>query len=196
MKDFLFDELVEKIRRTDGLTKKSTERLLTNLISDEKTFDKFIKNLQEAKDNLGICEICGFYTVQQVCPICSDQKRNKDIICVVSTPLDAKNLESLGKFKGVYAILGGEINLNKNLTPDKLNIEKIFARTSQSTELILALNATFEGEVTSNYIAQIAKKNNVKTSRIAKGIPMGGSLDYMDETTLESALKNRKNYEG
>ncbi|WP_027063507.1 recombination mediator RecR [Mesoplasma seiffertii] len=196
MKEFLFDELVEKLRKTEGLTKKTTERMLTKLIQNENAFENFLTNLQEVKQKITICEICFYYKVENVCPICSDSSRNQKVICVVSTPLDAKNIESVGKYKGVYAILNGEINLAKNVTPDKLEIEKLFVRLDSESELILALNATFEGEVTANFIAQQAKKQKIKTTRIAKGIPMGGSLDYMDESTLENAILNRKNYEG
>ncbi|AUF83907.1 recombination protein RecR [Mesoplasma syrphidae] len=196
MKEFLFDELVEKIRKTEGLTKKNTERLLTKLIQNENTFEIFLADLREVKEKITVCEVCFYYKIENVCPICSDESRNKKVICVVSTALDAKSIENVGKYKGVYAILNGEINITKNITPDKLKIEKLFARLEFDSELILALNATFEGEVTANFIAQEARKLKIKTTRIAKGIPMGGSLDYMDESTLENAILNRKNYEG
>lgn len=191
-----FSSLIEIIRSTNGLTKKTSERLLIDLINNHENLDQFIEVLKIIKNEYKICETCFYFKVDGVCEICSNTFRDQKTICVVTTIADVINIEKNGKYKGLYAVLGGEINLVKSISPDQLKIEQIFNRANQETELILALNTTFEGEVTANYIAQLAKKQNIKVSRIAKGIPMGGVLDYMDETTLESAFNNRKNYGG
>lgn len=187
-----FEKIVETLAKNKGLTKKTAQRLLVDLVNNQEKFNQFWTQIVEFKQNFGICPTCFYLTYQNECEICSDPQRNQDLICVVSSVLDVLNIEQHKKYRGLYAVLGGEINLVKNLGPDDLKIGELFQRTKENVELILALNATFEGELTANYLTKIAEKQNIKTSRIAKGIPIGGMLDYMDEETLESAFNNRK----
>lgn len=191
----MFDEIINNINKNNGLTKKTSERLVNNLIIDKFALDDFIKQLNLVKDNISICPICNYYEIEKKCLICADDTRNQNVICVVASQLDVNNIEKINKYKGLYHVLGAEINLNKKKSPSDINFESLISRVGKNTELILALNATFEGELTTNYIYQLTKNMNINITRIAKGIPMGGSLDYMDETTLESAFKNRKKYE-
>ncbi|ATZ19105.1 recombination protein RecR [Williamsoniiplasma somnilux] len=193
-----FENLINEIKKIKGLNKKTAERMLIDFIENKDKLNSFIFKLEEIQKTYGVCEICFYYTFNGQCFICSDPIRNQEIICVVATINDAINIENNKKYKGLYAILGGEINLVRSVSPDRLHINEIFKRLDNkpNTELILALNSTFEGEVTANYIGNIAKKQNIKVSRIAKGIPTGGMIDYMDESTLESAFNNRKKYGG
>lgn len=191
----MFDEIINDINKNNGLTKKTSERLVNNLIIDKFALDNFIKQLNQIKNNISICSICNYYEIEKKCLICTDETRNQNVICVVASQLDVNNIEKINKYKGLYHVLGAEINLNKKKSPNDINFESLVSRIAKNTELILALNATFEGELTTNYIYQLTKNMNINITRIAKGIPMGGSLDYMDETTLESAFKNRKKYE-
>ncbi|AVN62676.1 recombination mediator RecR [Mesoplasma coleopterae] len=191
----LFEEIISNINKNNGLTKKTSERLVNNLIIDKFALDNFVKQLNLIKENISICSICNYYEIESKCIICSDESRNQNVICVVASQLDVNNIEKINKYKGLYHVLGSEINLNKKKSPSEINFENLLSRIGKNSELILALNATFEGELTTNYIYQLTKNLNINITRIAKGIPMGGSLDYMDETTLESAFKNRKKYE-
>ncbi|EOA07214.1 Recombination protein [Mycoplasma yeatsii 13926] len=194
MSDILFDQIVDIVKNNKGLTKKTTQRLLVDLLINPNNLDQLINQLNTLKQNISLCPTCSYLAENNQCLVCSLASRDQNLICVVSSILDAKNIEDINKFKGVYHILNGEIDLNKNLPPYKLNINKLLERINKNTEVILALNATYQGEVTSNYLNQLLSEKNIKVTRIAKGIPMGASLDYMDEFTLESAFNNRKKY--
>ncbi|MDQ0567677.1 recombination mediator RecR [Mycoplasma yeatsii] len=194
MSDILFDQIVDIVKNNKGLTKKTTQRLLVDLLINPNNLDQLINQLNTLKQNISLCPICSYLAENNQCLVCSLSSRDQNLICVVSSILDAKNIEDINKFKGVYHILNGEIDLNKNFPPYKLNINKLLERINKNTEVILALNATYQGEVTANYLNQLLSEKNIKVTRIAKGIPMGGSLDYMDEFTLESAFNNRKKY--
>lgn len=196
MKNKVYENVVENISKNNGLTKKTTQRLLNDLIKNKTALDDFVKDLKIVKASISICKICNYYEVDKLCVICSDKIRNQNIICVVSSQLDVENIEKNDQYKGLYHILESEIDLNKNKSANEVGIEQLVKRLDESKELILALNATFEGELTANYIYQETKKLKINITRIAKGIPMGGSLDYMDESTLMNAFKNRKKYEG
>ncbi|PPE06677.1 recombination mediator RecR [Mesoplasma corruscae] len=195
MKNNLIEKIVYEISKNTSLTQKTTQRLLNNLIKDQDIFNNFIKNLDTLKTQVSMCCICNYYKIDKKCIICSDESRDQNIICVVSNQLNVDNIEKNNQYKGLYHVLDSEINLNKNVSPNDIDFESLFKRLSKSKELILALNATFEGELTANYIYHETKKLNINVTRIAKGIPMGGSLDYMDESTLIDAFKNRKKYE-
>ncbi|UKS53725.1 recombination mediator RecR [Mycoplasma feriruminatoris] len=194
MSENIFDEIINSIRTNQGLTKKTSERLLVDLLLNKDKLNEFVNQLNKANQLISICKICGYLSENNKCLVCSLDNRNQNTICIVATILDAKNIESTNKYKGVYHILNGEINLNKNITFDKLNISSIFKRINDNTEIILALNSTFEGELTANYLYKLLSTKNIKITRLAKGIPMGASLDYMDEFTLQSAFINRKKY--
>ncbi|WP_031542410.1 recombination mediator RecR [Mesoplasma photuris] len=195
MNNFLLDEIIDELKLYEGLTKKTSERLINQMINHPDKMTNLIKKLNQVQSKISICDLCGYYQQEEKCLICDDNTRNKKIICVVATTLDAKNIEDKNSYKGLYAVLGNEINLNKKVTPADLKIDVVFNRIDEDTEIILALNATFEGELTSNYIAELCRKKGIKVSRLAKGIPLGGMIDYMDETTLNDSFKNRKKYE-
>lgn len=186
------EEIMTTLSQFKGLTKKNSERLIVDLIEHPEKIITLQREIQKVESLFHICLICYGLTINEHCEICSNPKRNHKTICVVSSIMDLLNIEKYQKYQGVYAVLGGEINLQKGITPEKLAIEPLVKRLQEGDEVILALNATFEGEVTANYLAQILKTKKVKITRIAKGIPMGGMVDYMDEATLESALVNRK----
>lgn len=197
MKEILFDQIVDKIKKYKGLTKKTSEKLVFSLLQNKKELKEFIDLISELENKINFCSKCGFFEENEICLICSNENRNKKIICIVSNVLDAKVIEDTGKFKGVYIIIDGEINLNKNIGPENLKIDRItnmIDEINDDIEIILALNATFEGEVTSNYLYKYLKNKyeNLLVTRIAKGIPLGGMIDYMDEQTLESSFINRQ----
>ncbi|ATZ16721.1 DNA replication and repair protein RecR [Entomoplasma freundtii] len=189
------DEIISNLSKFKGLTKKNSERLVVDLIEHPDKVEALQREIRKVQTLFHICPICYGLTINEQCEICANPSRNQKIVCVVSSIMDMLNIEKFQKYKGVYAVLGGEINVQKGMTPDKLAIDSLLHRLKTGDEVILALNATFEGEVTANYIAKLLQTKKVKITRIAKGIPMGGMIDYMDEATLESALINRKKVE-
>ncbi|AHI53420.1 recombination protein RecR [Spiroplasma sabaudiense Ar-1343] len=195
MKDSKIEELIYNLSLNKGFSKKNSERIIFDLITSKDRIVKFKDIINYIEESLSECPICFYYTENQICEICQNSQRDKNQICVVSSISDAHTIEKSNLFKGVYHVLKGEINLNKNKTPDKLTINELLSRVNENSEVILALNSTFEGEVTANFIAGILRKKTKKITRIAKGIPFGGMLDYIDDTTLKIAIKNREKYE-
>ncbi|QBQ07209.1 recombination protein RecR [Spiroplasma gladiatoris] len=188
------DELIEILKQFDGVGNKAAKKIFFQIMTSKSKKDKLIETINKISESYSICERCNFYKFQNKCSFCDDELRDKNFICVVSFITDAqKILES--NFKGLIHVLNGEINLNKNIQPENLKIKELFARINKEVEILLALNLTFEGEVTANYIANQLKNNIKGITRIARGIPLGGVLDYMDSKTLEDAINNRKNIE-
>jgi len=186
-----FDQVVEKFQNLQGISKKTAQRLVMGLINNPNTLKELDEGLLMVKTKLGECSTCFYLTIDGICPICSDSHRNQNQVMVVANMMDAKIVEESKTFNGIYAILKGEIDLNKNITPDKLKIPELLMRVNQNSELIFALNATFNGELTANYLRDIARKNQISYARLARGIPRGGVLDYIDEQTLKEAIRNR-----
>ena len=153
-----------------------------------------IKNVLE---NVSLCETCGNACTDQVCRICSDPKRDKNLICVVEDVSDLWAIERTRSFKGVFHVLGGTLSAIESIGPEEINIIELQKRVlaeSGEKELILALNATLEGQTTSHYIADLFKDTNIKVTSLAKGVPIGGELDYLDEGTISAALTARKDF--
>ncbi len=186
-----FDQVVEKFQSLQGISKKTAQRLVMSLINNSSALKELDEGLMMIKNQLGECANCFYLTIDGVCPICSDPHRNQNQVMVVAQTMDAKIIEESKTFNGLYAILKGEIDLNKNITPDKLKIAELLMRIHEDSELIFALNATFNGELTANYLRDIARKKHVSYARLARGIPRGGILDYIDEQTLKEAIRNR-----
>jgi len=195
MKDNKFVEAVELIQQLKGITRKTSERLVVDLINNPEKIRTMSQALNTIDSSLSECLECFYLAVDGNCLVCSDSDRDRNQILVAASILDIRAIEELKIYKGLYAITKGEINLTKGVSPEHLKINNIFQRANENTELILAFNATFNGEVTANYIKELAKKNKVKFSKIARGIPIGGVLDYMDETTLSDSIKNRSKTE-
>ncbi|QGS51375.1 toprim domain-containing protein [Spiroplasma tabanidicola] len=185
------DEIIEILKEFEGIGSKAAKKIFFQIMTSNSKKDKLIEVINKISDNYSVCQICNFYKYKKVCQFCDDSSRDRNLICVVSYITDGQRiLES--NFKGLVHILNGEINLNKNLQPESLKIKELFARINKEVEILLALNLTFEGEVTANYIANQIKDNTKSVTRIARGIPLGGVLDYIDTETLEDAIKNRK----
>ena len=190
-----FIKLVEIYKSFPGIGEKNAERLAfaTFEMSDEKlqNFSQIISNL---KKSVKKCIICGNISDGEICSICSDDKRDKKIICVVE---DYKNLYSFEKnstFNGTYHVLGGLISPLDNINPDDLNISSLVDRLKESDEyeVILALTSSIEGEMTMLYLKKVLSKYNVKITRLSYGVPLGMNLDYMDVLSLNKALDDRR----
>lgn len=186
--------LAEKFASLPGIGMKSAQRLAYHVMSmDRAQVEDFAQALINAKDNVHRCSICQNLTEREVCPICSDDSRDKSVICVVESPKDVTAFERTREFGGVYHVLHGLLSPMDGITPDKLRIKELLARIADGgvEEVIMATNPTVEGDATALYIANLLKPLGLKVSRLAFGLPVGGILEYADEVTLYKALENR-----
>ena len=159
----------------------------------EKTAREFSNPILEAKEKIHFCSICGNLTDGDLCPVCRNEKRDKNIICVVSDVKDLIAMEKTHEFKGTYHVLHGAISPINGIGPDDIKIKELMSRlNSDVSEVILATNLNVEGEATAMYISRLIKPMGIKVTRIAHGIPVGGDLEYTDEVTLTMALEGRR----
>jgi recombination protein RecR len=189
------DKLIKIIAKLPALGTRSARRIVLHLLKKkETTFPALISALQEVADNIKECPICGNYDTQEVCSICSDASRDAELVCVVQDVADLWAMERVGLYKGQYHVLGGILSALDGITPDDLNIDGLFKRLQKGVikEVILALPATIDGQITAHYLLSRLKEMPVKVTTLAQGIPMGAELDYMDDGTIQLALSARK----
>lgn len=188
-------KLIDQFNKLPGIGPKTAERLAFWLLKNpQKEIDEFAQTIKDAKKDLVICSVCQNISHHDPCNICSDNVRDKKIICVVAETQDLQAIERTGEFQGVYHVLGGVLNPIEGSTPDKLNIDSLIKRIRNDgiKEVILGLNPDMEGESTSLYLLKQLKPLTVKVTRLARGLPTGSDIEYADEITLGSALKNRR----
>ncbi len=189
------EKLISYYQKLPGIGEKSAERLAiaTLEFSDEEA-GEFSDAIKNAKKNLTRCAICGHLTDKEICNICADEARNKNIICVVEDYKSIFSFEKTGTFNGTYHVLDGLISPMDDIGPEDINLSSLVSRVEklQSPELILALKPTVEGEATTLYIKKILENKKVTISRLSYGIPIGAEIDYLDNVTLEKALEDRK----
>ena len=162
-----------------------------NLPDDE--VREFANALVQARGTIKYCSICGNFTDSDPCALCSNPNRDKGVICVVEQPKDIMTMEKVKEFNGVYHVLHGNISPMQGRGPQDIKIRELVARMNEDVkEVILATNPNIEGEATAMYIAKVLKPLDIKVTRIAAGIPVGGDLEYADEVTLSKALEGRK----
>ena len=186
--------LAEHFARLPGIGMKSAQRLAYHVMSmtDEEA-QSFADAIICAHSTVKCCKECQNLTENELCPICSDDLRDHSVICVVETPKDISAFERTNEYKGVYHVLHGLISPLDGVTPDKIRLKELLARISagEVKEVIMATNPTVEGEATAMYISKLLKPLGVKVTRLAFGLPIGGSLEFADEVTLFKALENR-----
>lgn len=187
------DDLIEAFSSLPGIGRKSAARLafflLKKPIEDSREIARRIIN---ARESLKPCSVCGNLTDNAECEICKDKSRDRSLICVVEEPSDVTAIESIGEYRGLYHVLGGTLSPLDGIGPDDLNIKSLLKRFGEGlNEIILATDLTTEGEATASYLLSVISDKNVKISRIARGLPAGGSLEYADKNTLSRALENR-----
>ena len=190
-------KLIESFEKLPGIGPKTAQRLTFYLLHvPQSELDNFSSSLSNLKKNTIICSICNMIDEVNPCSICADKERDKSVICVVEQPLDVLALEKNGSFKGLYHVLHGKIDPLNNIGPDEIFISSLSQRLKGEdvTEVILATNPTMEGDATAMYIERLVKPLGIKITRIARGLPVGGDLEYADETTLTRALEGRKEY--
>lgn len=193
-----FTKLVEIYKSFPGIGEKNAERLtFSTLEMNDNKINSFISVLSELKSSIKHCKICGNITDDEICSICSDDTRDKNIICVVEDFKSLYSFEKSSTFNGIYHILGGLISPMDNINPDDLNISSLVNRVknSEKCEVIVALTSSIEGEMTMLYLKKILSNYNVKVTRLSYGVPLGMNLDYMDVLSLNKALDDRREIE-
>jgi recombination protein RecR len=187
-----FQKLIDHFASLPSVGPKMAERLVLYLFKkDLDNINDFAESLKNLKANIRSCKQCFNISENDLCLICSDKKRDSNLICVVEDPLDIIALEKTRLFRGLYHVLGGNISSQNN---DNLKINELIKRlkNSEVTEVLLATNPTTEGEATALYLARLIKPLNIKTTRLARGLPTGGDIEYADEATLTGAIQGRK----
>jgi recombination protein RecR len=187
--------LIEEFSKLPTIGRKSAERFVFYLLQKPQSeLDSFANALTNLKINVTHCAQCGAFSETNPCVICANQNRDKTAICVVTETRNIVLIEQTKTFNGAYHVLGGLIDTAKNVTPEQLNIPSLIQRlhnNPQVTEIIVALNPTFEGETTALYLQKVLKDFNIKITRLARGLPTGADIEYADEQTLAEALKHR-----
>ncbi|WP_339049019.1 recombination mediator RecR [Candidatus Mesenet endosymbiont of Phosphuga atrata] len=187
--------LIEMFSKLPNLGPASSRRLILHLIRNkEKIMLPLAHSIRELAEQVIECEICGNLETKSPCSICLDQRRNTKLLCVVEDLGDLWAFEKGKIYSGLYHILGGTLSAINGIGPKELNLQKIISRVKESSveEVIIATNSTLDGQVTAHYIVDLLKGLNVKVSRLACGIPIGGEIDYLDEGTLNAALCSRQ----
>ena len=186
--------LAEQFAKLPGIGMKTAQRLAYFVMSmPESEAKEFADAIIRAKKTVHACRICQNLTDKEICPICSDEKRDRSVICTVESPKDVSAFEKTREYNGVYHVLHGLISPIDGITPDKLRITELLKRIQDGgvSEVIMATNPTPEGEATAMYISRLIKPLGIKVTRLAFGLPIGAILEYADEVTLYKALENR-----
>ena len=188
-------KLISELGKLPGIGGKSAMQLAFHILSmSDKEAEDIANAIIQAKHDMKFCSVCGNMTDKDPCEICSDEKRDKDIICVVENPRDVIAMERIKEYHGLYHVLNGYISPMEGIGPEDINLKSLMVRLSENDikEIILATNPNIEGEATAMYIAKLVKPTGIQVSRIAHGIPVGGDLEYADEVTLLKAMEGRK----
>ena len=196
MKHFspILQDLVNAFKGLPGIGVKSAQRIVFNLIQQNQEKALFLSDaIKNALDNINECSNCRMYTDSEVCEICSDQKRDSALLCVIESPADMIAIENSMSFNGRYFVLMGKLSPLDGIGPDQLKLDKLesIIKNGSVKEVILANSPTIEGEATASYILSLIEDTDIEATRIAYGVPMGGELEYVDSSTLTQALNNR-----
>lgn len=191
------ENLISQLAKLPGIGPKFAERLVYFLFSRPKEQNiALLRALQDFNEKIRSCERCGNISELPLCPICQDPRRDQTIICVIESSSDIIPIEKTGQYRGLYHVLNGLISPHRHIMPENLRIKQLTERIKNSKdikEIIIATNPTTEGDATALYIAKTLEPFKLKVTRLARGLPTGGELEYMDETTLTNALTGRKN---
>lgn len=194
----IFEDLTGSFSKLPGIGKKSAIRIVNWLLKQDKMYvQRFAQNLSVLQDKIKPCSICGAWTESDPCPICSNPLRENNVICVVEQSQDVATIEAYGEFKGQYHVLGGLIKPLEGIGPSQLGIASLLARLKdgQVQEVIVATNPTIEGDTTALYLNKVIKEqSDIKVTRLATGIPVGGDLEYIDKRTLSLSFRGRNTF--
>ncbi len=186
------NKLIDQLSKLPGIGRKTAQRLAFFILKSD---DSYIRNLSDTINNIKksilFCDNCGIMSVEHICHICQDTNRVSNIICVVEQPQDIYAFEKTNTFRGEYHVIGGVLSPLDGIGPDDLNLEKLYKRVKSGMEIIIATNPSIEGDTTSLYLAKTLEKYGAKVTRLARGLPVGSDLEYMDELTLARAIEGR-----
>jgi recombination protein RecR len=188
-------DLIDELGRLPGVGPKSAQRIAFHLLAaDPADVRRLVTALTEVKDKVRFCSVCGNVSEEDMCRVCRDPRRDVTVICVVEEPKDVVAIEKTREFRGRYHVLGGAISPIEGVGPDDLRIRELMARLADGavTELILATDPNLEGEATATYLARLVKPLDLRVTRLASGLPVGGDLEYADEVTLGRAFEGRR----
>lgn len=186
--------LIEQFERLPGIGHKTAQRLAYHVLQmPQERAEQFAQAITDAHQQIHYCSVCKNFTDQEQCSVCTDPMRDRSAVCVVEDPRDVFALERTGEYKGLYHVLHGTISPVHDVGPDDIYIKELLQRleSGEVKEVIMATNATVEGELTAMYLSKLIKPLGVKVTRLAYGIPVGGDLEYADEVTLTRALEGR-----
>ncbi len=191
------DSLIEELSSLPQIGRKTARRLAMFIIKQPREkIEKLSKSLLDVKDKIKFCKICCNITENEICKICSSEKRDRTVICIVEEPQDVLAIEKTNEYKGLYHVLHGRISPLDGIGPEDIKLKELLDRLNESgspkiEELILALNPTVEGETTILYLQKLLKPLGIKVSRIARGLPVGSDIELADEVTLAKAIEGR-----
>lgn len=191
----LIGDLIETLRCLPGVGPKSAQRMAYHLLErDRDGARRLAAALLQAADKVGHCSVCRTLTEREVCSICASERRDRALLCVVEMPTDVAAIEQSGVYTGLYFVLMGHLSPLDGIGPEQIGLDQLSARLAKGDvgEVILATNSTVEGEATAHYVAELARRHGVAASRIARGVPMGGELEYIDGGTLSHAMASRQ----
>jgi recombination protein RecR len=195
MYDGIVQELIDELGRLPGIGPKSAQRIAFHIVQTQ-SFDvtRLSEVLRDVRDKVRFCDICGNVTEEATCAICRDPRRSPATICVVEEAKDVVAIERTREFKGLYHVLGGAISPIDGIGPDDLRIKPLLTRLADGTvtEVIIATDPNLEGEATATYLTRLLIYPNLRVTRLASGLPVGGDLEYADEVTLGRAFEGRR----
>ena len=195
MYDGIVQDLIDELGRLPGIGPKSAQRIAFHILQTE-TFDvtRLAEILMTVKEKVRFCDVCGNVTEQELCGICRDPRRSPATICVVEEAKDVVAVERTREFKGLYHVLGGAISPIDGIGPDDLRIRQLMQRLADGvvTEVIIATDPNLEGEATATYLSRLLMHLDLRVTRLASGLPVGGDLEYADEVTLGRAFEGRR----
>jgi len=185
---------IEELSKLPGVGRKTALRLAIHILkTDKESVNKLVKSIEELKTKLRLCSRCFNFAEDELCQICKSHKRDKSIICVVEEASDVIVIERTNEYNGVYHVIGGVLSPLSGIGPESLKIKELMKRFPEEDikEILLALNPDTEGETTALYLARLIKPLGIKVTRIARGIPIGGDLEFADDATIGRALNSR-----
>ena len=186
------NNLIDEFSRFPVIGKKTAQRMAFYVLNSTNNLaDELSHAIQSLKSKIRFCEKCHGISEDVLCQICSDPRRDSTSICVVENPADIYTFEKTNIFKGLYHVLGGVLSPLDGIGPDDLNINSLIERVNTDDEILVATNATIEGEATCLYLANILEKESVKVTRLARGLPIGGDLEFVDDATIMRAIEDR-----
>ncbi len=191
----LLDQLIDALRCLPGVGPKSAQRMAFSVLErDRDGAERLARTLLEALERIGRCRECRTLTEDEVCRLCANPQRDGALLCIVETPADIHAVEQAGAYSGRYFVLMGRLSPLDGVGPEELGLETLEQRLArgQVKEIIIATSATVEGEATAHYLGEMAREHNVRATRIAHGVPLGGELEYIDRTTLAHAFSGRR----